>query len=227
MSCGSPLGDLFYLADRLLESRVSDREACRVIAPHDAALATRPDFQGSGPSAEALRAELYQMYGEGEIGEVVFTALRPLAERGRLRPADLAVHRARARRRPGDGDDAPLTNALRGVRSRLAQLAEARTGSEKVLAGLETRLAGLDERMLGKEQAARDALVGGQDEQTARSRLAEKAEFASSRDRLAAQVQALRADLARLDDLRLQLETKAAELEAVQARTRLAEEVLK
>ena len=40
------------------------------------------------------------------------------------------------------------------------------------------------------------------------------------------QAEALRADLARLADLRAQLEDKAAELEAVQARSRLAEEVL-
>ncbi len=230
MSCGSPLGDLFYLADRLLEGsegRAGPLPAAAWSPPPPAALATRPDFQGRGPSAEVLRAQLYQMYGEGEINQAVFAALRPLAERGRLRPADLAVHRARARKRPGDGDDAPVASALRGVRSRMAQLAEARAGSERVLVDLESRLAGLDERMLAKEQAARDALAVGRDEQTARYRLAEKAEFASSRDRLAAQVQALRADVARLDDLQVQLENKAAELEAVLARSRVAEEMLK
>ena len=224
MSCGSPLGDLFYLADRLLYPVASD--GCRVsdVTLWRGAHITR---HPSPATPDALRAELYQLYGEGQIGEEVFTALRALAEQGRLRPADLAVHRARARRRSGGNDDAPVANALRGVRSRLAQLAQARAGSEKVLADLEARLTALDERMIDKEQAARDALAVGQDEQTARSRLAEKAGFAGSRDRLTDQVQALRADLARLDDLRLQLESKAAELEAVQARQRLAEEVLK
>ena len=221
MSCGSPLGDLFYLADRLLEGSEGRGGPLR-----EAAFAARPGFQGPGPSAEALRAQLYQMYGEGEISEAVFAALRPLAERGRLRPADLAVHRARVRRRPGDAADAPVASALRGIRSRLAQLAKARASSERVLVDVESRLAGLDERMLGKEQAARDALAVGQDEQTARSRLAEKAEFASSRERLTTQVQALRADLARLDDLRVHLENKAVELDAVLARSRVAEEML-
>lgn len=229
MLCGSPLGELLYLADRLLDG--SQRRAGRLLEadgpPLSSAPVARLSLQTGGFGADALRAELYQMYGEGGIGEAVFAALRPLAERGQLRPADLAVHRARARRRPRGADDAPVAMALSGIRSRLAQLAEARTGSEQVLAGLEARLAGLDERMIRKEQAARAALAVGQDEQTARSRLAEKAEFASSRDRLTAQVQALRADVDLLDDLRLQLETKTAELEAVRARKRLAEEVLK
>jgi chromosome segregation ATPase len=167
------------------------------------------------------------MYGEGQISEEVFTALRALADRGQLRPADLAVHRARARRRPAGRGDVEVANALRGIRSRLAQLAQTRAASEKVLANLEARLSGLEDRVVDKEQAARDAIAAEHDEQAARSRLAEKAEFASSRDRLTVQAQALCTDLARLDDLRAQLEAKAAELEAMQARIRLSEEVLK
>jgi len=218
MGCGLPLGDLFYLADSLL------------YAPQG--FTTPPLLQnfatGEGPGVE-VRAQLYQMYGQGQIAEEVFTALRALADKGQLRPADLAVHRARARRITVDTGHGgvEITNALRGLRSRLAQLAQARAASEKVLANLEARLAGLDERAVGKEQAARDALTVGQDETAARQRLAEKGELTRSRDRLATQAEALRADLARLDDLRAQLEDKAAELEAVQARDRLNEEVLK
>ncbi len=218
MGCGSPLGDLFYLADSLLYAPPGF-----TIPPPLQNFAT-----GEGPGV-GFRAQLYEMYGEGRITEEVFTALRALADKGQLRPADLAVHRARARRITVDTGHGGVetTNALRGLRSRLAQLAQTRAASEKVLADLESRLAGLDERAVGKEQAARDALTVGQDETAARQRLAEKAELADSRDRLAAQAQALRADLARLDDLRVQLEAKAAELEAVQARDRLNEEVLK
>lgn len=215
MGCGPPLGDLFYLADTLLyRSHYSPSPAVR-------------ERGLGGEGDEGLRAQLYQMYGEGQISEEVFTALRALADRGQLRPADLAVHRARARRRPDGHSDVEVTNALRGIRSRLAQLAQARAASEKVLANLEARLSGLEDRVVGKEQAARDALAVARDETAARQRLAEKAEFASSRDRLTVQAQALRADLARLDDLRTQLEAKAAELEAMQARIRLSEEVLK
>jgi len=172
-----------------------------------------------------LVAELYQMYGDGQIGEEVFAALRALADRGQLRPADLAVHRARAQRRPAGRGDLALASALRGIQVRLAQLAQARATSEKVLADLETRLADLGRQIAGKEQVARETVE--RDEGVARRRLAEKAELAGGRDRLAAQAQALRADLAQLDDLRAQLEIKAAELEAVRARSRLAEEVLK
>ncbi len=139
MWCGSPLGDLFYLADRLLEG--SEGHARPLAEAESAptplvALAARPGLQARGPGAEDLRAQLYRMYGEGQIGEEVFTALRPLAEQGRLRPADLAVHRARARRRSAGGEDAPVANALRGIRSRLTQLSQARSSSERVLADL-------------------------------------------------------------------------------------------
>jgi len=210
VGCGSPLGDLFYLADAMLyDSRPS---------------APPPAMQvGVG---EDLRAQLYQLYGEGQITEEVFIALCALADRGQLRPADLAVHRALARRphlvQPGD---VALTNALRGIHSRLARLAEARTASAKVLADLEARQVDLNRRMAEKENAARASVET--DEEAARARLTEKLELVRSHDRLVEQAEALRADLARLDDLRAQLEAKAAELEAVRARSRLNEEVLK
>jgi hypothetical protein len=165
------------------------------------------------------------MYGEGQISEEIFTALRTLADRGQLRPADLAVHRARARHRSAGHGDPVTENALRGIRSRLIQLGQARAASAKVLADLEARLLDIDRRVADKEQAARELVE--HDEEFARQRLAEKAELGLSRDRLAAQAQALRADLSRLDDLRAQLEAKSAELEVVQARSRLNEEMLK
>ena len=204
MGCGSPLGDLFYLADAL---------ANRTYDSHLPPEGWRAGDEGN----ESLRTGLYRMHGEGQISEEVFNALKVLAEQGQLRPADLAVHLARARRGESQGGDAAIGNALRGIRSRHAKLEQARVGSEKVLADLEDRLSELDERITAKEQAARQVVA--QNEATARQRLAEKVEFASSRSRLAAQAQALRADLARLDELNLQLEAKSAELEAVQARS--------
>jgi len=215
MSCGSPLGDLFYLADSLLER--GDNNRWRVTS--DAT------FSARRTPPDGLRARLYQMYGEGQISEEVFTALRMLVDRGQLRPADLAVHLARAPHRSARHDDPVAANALRGIRSRLAQLAQARAASEKVLADLEARLLDIDQRVADKEQAAREIIE--RDEESARQRLAERAELGLSRDRLAAQVQALRTDLSRLEDLRVQLEAKSIELEVVQARSRLNEEMLK
>ena len=215
MGCGSVLGDLFYLADSLL-----DREAANGWRVNNEAA-----YSVRHTPPEGLRARLYRMYGDGKLSEEVFTALRTLAERGQLRPADLAVHRARAGQRPAERDDPSTANALRGVRSRLAQLAQARAASEKVLADLEIRLSDIDQRVAGKEQVAREIIAS--DEGSARQRLAEKVELAGSRDRLAAQARALREDLNRLDDLRAQLEAKAMELEALQARGRLNEEMLK
>ena len=211
MGCGSPLGDLFYLADALITGPYSGQAALYPPAPTAWARGVGGDIK------DDLRARLYRMHGEGQISQEVFHALRALAERGQLRPADLAVHQARARRGANERGDPAIGNALRGIRARLNQLQQARTGSEKVLADLETRRAELDERVAAKEQAARQVM--GQDEETARQRLFEKANLASGYERLAAQAQALRADLARLDDLYTQLEAKSAELEAVQARS--------
>lgn len=215
MGCGSVLGDLFYLADSFIQRESGN--AWRV--------ASDATFTASRTPPDDLRAQLYQMYGEGQISEEVFTALRNLADRGQLRPADIAVHRARAQHRSVRDGDPVTANALRGIRSRLTQLAQVRAASEKVLADLEARLADIDQRMDNKEQAARESVE--RDEESARQRLAEKAELSLSRDRLAAQAQALRADLSRLDDLRSQLEAKSVELEALQARSRLHEEMLK
>jgi len=212
MGCGSPLGDLFYLADTLLY--------------HTDGSSLPLGRRGiGGESDNPLRSQLYQMYGEGQISEEVFTALRILADRGQLRPADLAVHRARVQHRSVGHGDPVTANALRSIRSRLTQLAQVRAASEKVLADLETQLSDINQRMDDKEQAARRIIE--RDEESARQRLAEKAELGLSRDRLAPQVDALQTDLSRLEDLRAQLEAKSIELEAVQARGRLNEEMLK
>jgi len=214
MGCGLPLGDLFYLADSLLERGLNNGSAAASDVPFSA-----------HRTPDGLRAQLYQMYGEGQISEEVFTALRTLAERGQLRPADLAVHRARGRHRLLHHDDSVTTNALRGIRARLTQLVPVRAASERVLADVEARLLEIDQRAADKEQAAREIIE--RDEESARQYLAEKAELGRSRDRLAAQAQALRADLSRLEDLQAQLEAKSLELEAVEARSSLNEEMLK
>jgi len=208
LGCGPGLGNLFYLADRLLEDNRARRGSALSAAPV------------ARPSRSELTQQLYDMYSRGELSEAAFAALKSLAGRGALRPADLAVHRVKAQRRgprPGGGETAV---ALRQVQTRLAQLDEAWEASSQTLADLEARMAGLVERATGKEQAARQLVAT--DEEAARRLLMEKAELEASRERLAEQAQALRDDLARLDDLRAQLEAKAAELEAVGTREELA-----
>ncbi len=207
LGCGPGLGNLFYLADRLLD----DNRARRGYAPGaPASLRSIPD----------LTRQLYDMYGQGELSDEVFAAFKSLAERGVLRPADLAVHRVKARRRGprlGGGETAA---ALRQVQVRLAQLEEAREASSRILADLEARMAGLAERATGKEQAARELVAT--EEEAARRLLMEKVDLEESRERLAEQARPLRDDLARLDDLWAQLGAKATELEAVGAREELA-----
>lgn len=205
MGCGSILGDLFYLADSLL------------VSPHTQ-IPPQIDFRGGN---EGLHAQLYRMYGEGLISDEIFNTLRTLADEGKLRPIDLAVHRAKVSRRATRKVDPEVQNALRGVHSRLTQLAETRANSEKVLKDLETRLASLDEVVAAKKQKARQA-IGENNEDIARRHLSEKTDLIENQTRLAAQVQALRGDLARLAHLRTQLEIKAVELEAVRSREEMA-----
>ena len=206
MGCGSILGDLFYLADSLLESQRTQ-------------LPPQMEYRGGN---KGLHAQLYQRYGQGLINEEVFNAFRKLEDRGALRPADLAVHQGKSplRRSPRKGDS-ELQNTLRGVHSRLTQLAETRANSNKVLQDLEARLANLDKAAAQKEQKARQA-VGENDEDLARRRLSEKTDLLKNHARLDAQAQALREDLIRLDHLRSQLESKAAELEAMCSREEVA-----
>jgi prefoldin subunit 5 len=211
MGCGSGLGDLFCIADNLLQSP-------RPLAGSRWEFARPMDSTRSG---EDLLTRLYKMHGEGQISEEVFTALRGLADRGQLRAVDLAVHQARTRPRPTRPKDIETENALRGIRSRLDQLAEARKGSEKILSELQGRIADVDGRISNKANAARGS-VGEGDDQSARRRLTEKARLASSRDRLTRQLQLLKEGLAQLDDLTDQLQNKAIELEAVRARGDLA-----
>lgn len=218
MGCGSPLGDLFYLADALLYGSPVSASFPAASAPSSA------DPSTHFASGQALRAQLYQLYGEGQVTEEVFAALRALADGGQLRSADLAVHRVNARRRgPAPRADVEVSNALRAIRARLAGLDETRRASEQVLGDLKARLADLDRRIAEKDTRARESVQT--DEQIARARLTEKTELAASRERLAVQAEALRADLSRLDDVCAQLEAKASELEAVHARGRVAQEV--
>lgn len=217
MGCGSLLGDLFYLTDALLQRGPGDGW----VGMGDATAGAR---HPPPTTSRSLLDELYRMHGEGQIGEGVFQALRALADRGQLRAADLAVHRAQTPRRAAGRADPAASQALHGIRARLARLEQARTDSERILAGLEARLGGLDERIEEKEGLARQTLAS--DEAAARRRLVEKAELAASRDRLAAQAEALRADTNRLNDLRAQLEARAAEMEAILARKRWNPEVL-
>jgi len=217
MGCGSVLGDLFYLTDALIQKSSLPSQSREVTA---IPLTQGVERGNPGVRGERLRTQLYKMYGEGQIDEQVFTAFRTLSERGQLRPADLAVHQAGARNRPTQREDVEVLNALKGIRSRMSQLAQVRSTSAKVLADLESRLAQLDESIEVKERAARQSVQF--DEDTARRKLIEKSDLASRYERLSSQAQALRDDLARVDELCSQLEFKAGELEAVLARSELA-----
>lgn len=208
LGCGSGLNDLFRLADQLLE----DNRA-RVHTALTGASVSRP-------ARGDLRQQLYDMYGRGELSAAAFAALKSVADRGALQPADLAVHRARARHRRPRPEGSETAAALRKVQTRLMQLEEAGEGSSQTLAELEARMAGLMRRTTDKEQTAREVVVT--DEDAARRLLREKADLEASRERLAEQARALRDDMSRLGDLRAQLEAKAAELEAVRAREELA-----
>ena len=208
LGCGSGLNDLFRLADQLLEEN-----RARVRTAVTGASVSRP-------ARRDLRQQLYDMYGRGELSEAAFAALKSVADRGALQPADLAVHRARARHRRPRPEGTETAAALRKVQARLMQLEDAGEDSSQTMADLDARMAGLVERTTDKQQAARKLIAT--DEDAARRLLREKADLEASRERLAEQARALRDDMSRLGDLRAQLEAKAAELEAVRAREELA-----
>ena len=211
MGCGSMLGDLFYLADHLVQPSRGP-----AASPWQA-----PFPAGSTRSGEDLLSDLYRMLGEGQISQEVFSSLRDLADRGQLRRVDVAVHQARGRRRSVHREDTGTQNALQGIRLRRQNLAGVREESERVMSNLVGRIADIDERMAAKENFAREA-VGEGDDQAARRRLTEKAQLSSLRDRLHKQVQMLTEDLGRLDEVRAKLEAREVELEAVRAREGLA-----
>ncbi len=209
LGCGPGLNDLFHRADRLLaDNRVRrGSDPCAV-----------PTTQPSRPD---LTQQLHEMYGRGELSEAAFAALKPLAEQGVLRPADLAVHRIEPRRQRPQPGGRETAAALRQVRGRMVQLDEAHEASSRALADLEARMTELAERATDKGRAAREWVHT--DEAAARRALTEKASLEASRQRLAEQARALRGDLARLDDLRAQLAAKVSEMEAMGAREGLAE----
>ncbi|GIK38942.1 MAG: hypothetical protein BroJett011_27750 [Chloroflexota bacterium] len=218
IGCGSGLYDLFYLTDTLIQDNRAHRDHLQ------AAPAVLGPTTGSraGESTQALVDQLYELAGRGQLSNETFEALKTLADRGQLRPADLAVHQVRAGRQGHHrtGTDAKRAAALRQVKARLAQLDEARESSAAVLVDLESRLDRLASQIAAKEQAARDQVAT--DETAARRALTKKAALTDSHHRLDEQAQALRDDLARLDEMRLQLEDRAAELEAVLARSEIA-----
>jgi len=216
IGCGAGLYDLFYLTDMLIRDNRVHRDHVQA-APAVLGLATSSRAR---ESTKALVDQLHEMAGRGQLSDEAFEALKSLADRDQLRPADLAVHRVRARRQGHRRTDTEEAAALRQVQARLAQLDEARESSSGALADLESRLDRLASQIEAKEQAARDRVAT--DEAAARRALTEKAALVDSHRRLNEQAQALRDDLTRLEEMRLQLADRAAELEAVLARSEIA-----
>ncbi len=209
MRCGPDVFRLFDLADALVRDNRSRRyEAYRPVGIP----------QPTGPS---LQEQLYDMYGRGELDEKTFNDLKDLAARGQLRPVDLAVlryeRRQKAKARPPESEEEIATRQLR---ARIGQLEGAREESAQVLASLEEKIGTLEAKAAQREKAAREVVV--LDEARARQYLTEKQELEETQERLESQAQALRDDLARLDELRGKLETKVTELEAVRSRQELS-----
>lgn len=213
MGCGPDVFRLFDLADTLVRDNRSRRYAAyRPVG--------RP--QPSGPSPQE---QLYDMYGRGELDEQTFDDLKDLAARGQLRPVDLAVlryeRRQKTRTRPPASEEEV---AIRQLRARIAQLEGAREESARVLASLQAKIEDVKARAQKREEAARQAVVSdpstgsGRRETLARRYLTEKQELLKTQARLEEQAQALRDDLARLDELKGELEAKVTELEALRSR---------
>ena len=205
MGCGPDVFRLFDLADTLVRDNRSRRyEAYRPVGLP----------QPSGPS---LQEQIYDMYGRGELDEQTFSELKDLAARGQLRPVDLAVLRyerhQKSRARPPASEEEV---AIRQLKARIAQLEGAREESSQVLAALQEKAEDVKARAQKREDAARQAVA--MDEALARRHLMEKQKLVETQTHLEEQAQALRDDLARLDELQGELEAKVMELEALRSR---------
>ncbi len=210
MGCGPDLFRLFDLADDLVRENRSRRSA----------VAGRPAT--ATPAGPSLREELYEMFGRGEIDERTFRQLKELADRGELRPVDLAVLRFERQRRtaPLRTEEGEEAAALRQLRARIAQLEGAREASLRTLEELRAQIADVQARADRREEAARLAVAA--DEALARRYLQERQVLLETQERLEAQARALEEDLEKLEALKAQLEARVAELEALQARQALS-----
>ncbi len=202
MVCGPDILRLIDVADRMLQRHTA-------YAPPPA-----PAQRTSG--GDAWR-QLIDLYEQGAIDDDTFQRLKSLAERGQLRPVDVAVLRYEARQqaaaaRPSREEE----EGLRLLKARRARLLTARRASEQTLSKVEAQIADLDARIQEKESAARAVIAT--DEDKARRFLEEKHLFEESRARLEEQAQALREDIRALDDVLAQVEAKIVELEAMQSR---------
>jgi chromosome segregation ATPase len=208
MGCGPDVFRLFDLADALVRDNQWRRYAAyRPIG--------RP--QPTGPS---LQEQLYDMYGRGELNEETFNDLKDLASRGQLRPVDLAVLRYQGRQktkvRPPETEE---ETAIRQLQARIFHLESAREESARVLASLHKKIDDVKGRAQKREEIARRVIAT--DEARARRYLTEKQELLEIRARLEKQTQALQDDLAKLDELKGELEAKVTELEALHSRREL------
>jgi len=202
MTCGPDIFQLIEVADQVMQ-----RHATRV-APPQTASRSRID-----PWAEALT-----LYEQGLIDDAALQRLRRLAERGELRPVDVAVLRFEARKR-STTRPASEEEGLRLLKARRARLLSAQQASRETLRRVEAQIAELEDRIQEKEEAAR--AVVAQDEARARRFLEEKAVFEESKARLEKQARALREDIQALDDVLAQVEAKRVELEAMRTRAEI------
>lgn len=208
MGCGPDVFRLFDLADAL----VRDNRWRRYAAYQPIG---RP--QPTGPS---LQEQLYDMYGRGELNEETFNNLKGLAARGELRPVDLVVLRYEGRQkikvRPPETEEEA---AIRQLRARISHLESAGEESARVLASLQEKIDDVKARAQKREEVARRVIAT--DEAQARRYLTEKQELLETQGRLEKQAQALQDDLAKLHELKGELQAKVMELEALHSRREL------
>lgn len=202
MVCGPDILHLLDVADRTLQRHT--------------AYAPPPTLARRVSGGDAWR-QLLDLYEQGSIDEATFQQLKPLAERGQLRPVDVAVLQYEARHhgkrlRPSVEEE----EALRLLKARRARLLAARRTSEQTLNKVEQQIADLEKRIQEKEGTARAVVV--RDEEQARQLLHEKHLFEESKARLEEQARALREDIQALDDVVAQVDAKIVELEAMQSR---------
>ncbi len=199
MGCGPDVGRLIALADQLIQQHHPPTQPTKGHMEHTA-------------TVDDLWARVVRLYEEGWIDEVTFNRFRALADRGVLRPVDVAVLQYETQRRAQQRRPSREEKTLRQLRARRARLVTVQQRSQETLARLMAHLQTLEHRIAAKEAAARDALPDNEAE--ARRYLEEKVALTAARDKLRQQIQALEADLTTLEDVILQIDTQMAALDA-------------
>ena len=182
----------------------------------------------TGPTAPPqpnITQEIKLMYARGDIDSATYHRLLEMARSGELGWEDLQQLVASGGATPSEPQTAPrqrdvdIVRSLNKLYAHRSALEKSRKENEAILATLESEATRLKEQAETAREKAE--AVAASDEDSARAYLAV---YQDAQDRVAVleeRITALRQDLARIQDLEMELATREAELKALESREQL------